>query len=501
MGITNHISNVNFSAHTKTFNNPLYKPSVDQGLTKWAKVGPQNLGVNFTVQTKGGHKTVNTAQLDAKPRARAPKDLMGTKLVAWQKANGQGLPHVDPQAKDFRPTIAPTDTNYTAQMFDYRTGKETGLGVVHRAIDVATFGGSFVAKNVAAGGIAVAAVGMTKAQKAGKPLEIALTGGTGNIGSHTTFKIANGDLAADSVNLRLFARLESPNSISKLEGLKAEVRDLGAANRTIHDISIHNDYRTLFKDVDLAMLVGAAPRPAGAERIAVLAQNGPGFREAAIAFNEVAPNHAKTAILGNPVNNNTDIFGRWLGSRFGEHAVTGVSKIDESRVIGMLAERLKVPPSEIKNVAIFGNHDSTLAINLSQATVRGEPISKHIDKKWFEEVLVPTVQNRGGEIKNLRGISSVGSASQALIDHANLWLHGTPQGGWTTMVLRSDGSYGVPAGMASSFPVEVAKGGTLKIVQGLQFDSFGIEGMKKTIEGLQNEVRLSREFWPHFRPD
>ena len=92
-----------------------------------------------------------------------------------------------------------------------------------------------------------------------------------------------------------------------------------------------------------------------------------------------------------------------------------------------------------------------------------------VDETWIHEVFIPTVAGRGAAIIDARGASSAASAANAAIDHVHDWINGTPADTWTSAAVVSDGSYGVPEGLVSGFPV-VSRNGRYEIVHGLQID-------------------------------
>ncbi|MGD9529683.1 MAG: malate dehydrogenase, partial [Pseudonocardia sp.] len=66
------------------------------------------------------------------------------------------------------------------------------------------------------------------------------------------------------------------------------------------------------------------------------------------------------------------------------------------------------------------------------------------------------------------------------------WVFGSPEGSWTSAGIPSDGSFGVPAGLFSSFPV-VSRDGRWEIVQGLELDGFARERIRLTVAELEEE--------------
>jgi malate dehydrogenase len=109
-----------------------------------------------------------------------------------------------------------------------------------------------------------------------------------------------------------------------------------------------------------------------------------------------------------------------------------------------------------------------------------------VDQDWLESDFIPTVQQRGAAIIDARGASSAASAASATIDHTRDWLSGSASGDWLSMAVTSDGSYGVPEGLVSSFPVTTTDG-TYEIVQGLDINEFSRHRIDASARELSEE--------------
>jgi len=109
-----------------------------------------------------------------------------------------------------------------------------------------------------------------------------------------------------------------------------------------------------------------------------------------------------------------------------------------------------------------------------------------VDPEWLRNTFIPTVAKRGAAIIDARGASSAASAANAAIDHMHSWIHGTPADDWVSAAVVSDGSYGVPEGLLSGFPV-TSTGGTWQIVQDLTIDQFSRDRIDASIAELAEE--------------
>ena len=300
------------------------------------------------------------------------------------------------------------------------------------------------------------------------PVKVAVTGAAGQIGYSLLFRIASGALLGPDtpVELRL---LEITPALHALEGVVMELDD--CAFPLLSAVRIGDDAESMFDGVNLALLVGARPRTKGMERGDLLEANGAIFTAQGKALNAAAADDVKVLVTGNPANTNALIAMRNAPDIPNER-FTALTRLDHNRAIAQLAAKTGAPVSEVRKMTIWGNHSATQYPDVFHAEVRGQNAAEVVnDQAWIENDFIPTVQKRGAAIIEARGSSSAASAANATIDHARTWLQGTAEGDWTSMAVPSDGSYGVPEGVISSFPVTVA-GGQYSIVQGLEIDDF-----------------------------
>ena len=302
---------------------------------------------------------------------------------------------------------------------------------------------------------------------ANAPVNITVTGAAGNIGYALLFRIASGALLGPDqrVNLRL---LEIPPAVKAAEGTAMELFD--SAFPTLGSVDIFDDAKAAFEGANIAFLVGSMPRKAGMERADLLSANGGIFGPQGEALNAGAAEDIKVLVVGNPANTNALIAASHApdipSSRF-----TAMTRLDHNRALAQLATKAGCHVTDIDKVTVWGNHSSTQYPDLTQATVKGAPVTDILaDRAWVEDDFIPTVAKRGAAIIDARGASSAASAASAAIDHVHDWVLGT-SGSWTSSSIMSDGSYGVPEGIISSFPC-TSENGEWKIVQGLEIDDF-----------------------------
>ncbi|WP_153502825.1 malate dehydrogenase [Cumulibacter manganitolerans] len=320
------------------------------------------------------------------------------------------------------------------------------------------------------------------------PVKVAVTGAAGQIGYSLLFRIASGALfGADTpVELRL---LEITPALKALEGVVMELDD--CAFPTLAKVEIGDDPNKVFDGVNHALLVGARPRGPGMERGDLLEANGGIFAPQGKALNEVAADDVHITVTGNPANTNA-LIAMNNAPDIPDTRFSALTRLDHNRAISQLAAKLGVPVTEIKKMTIWGNHSATQYPDLFHAEVSGKNAAETVgDQDWLAGTFIPTVAKHGAAIIDARGASSAASAASATIDHARDWALGSAQDDWVSMAVASDGSYGVPEGLISSFPV-VCKNGEYQIVQGLDIDEFSRGKIDASVKELEEEREAVR---------
>ncbi|MBA8824700.1 malate dehydrogenase [Saccharopolyspora lacisalsi] len=314
------------------------------------------------------------------------------------------------------------------------------------------------------------------------PVTVTVTGAAGQIGYALLFRIASGQLidAETPIKLRL---LEIPKAVTAAEGTAMELTD--CAFPLLSDIEVTDDARKAFDGTNIAMLVGARPRSQGMERGDLLEANGGIFKPQGEAINAGAASDVRVLAVGNPANTNALITQAHAPDVPAER-FTAMTRLDHNRALAQLAAKLGVSVAEIRRLAIWGNHSATQYPDIFHADVGGENAAEQVEQDWIRDDFIPTVSKRGAAIIEARGASSAASAANAAIDHVHTWVNGTDEGDWTSAGVVSDGSYGVPEGLISSFPV-TARDGRYEIVQGLDIDAFSRERIDASVQELTEE--------------
>lgn len=320
------------------------------------------------------------------------------------------------------------------------------------------------------------------------PLKVAVTGAAGQIGYSLLFRIASGAIAGDRpVELRL---LEIEPALKALEGVVMELDDCAFPN--LAGVEIGSDPEKIFDGVNLALLVGARPRGPGMERGDLLSANGAIFTAQGKALNKVAADDVRVGVTGNPANTNA-LIAATNAPDIPQERFSALTRLDHNRAISQLAAKTGAAVTDIKQMTIWGNHSATQYPDIFHAEIAGKNAAEVVnDQAWIADTFIPTVAKRGAAIIDARGASSAASAASATCDAARDWLHGTPAGDWVSMAVVSDGSYGVPEGLVSSFPVTTANG-DWSIVQGLEIDDFSRGKIDASVTELADEKQAVTE--------
>jgi malate dehydrogenase len=321
------------------------------------------------------------------------------------------------------------------------------------------------------------------------PARVAVTGAAGQIGYSLLFRIASGAMLGPDqpVVLQL---LEITPALPALEGVAMELDD--CAFPLLEGIVRTDDPDTAFGDADYALLVGAMPRKAGMERADLLSANGGIFRPQGKALSDSAKRDVKVLVVGNPANTNA-LIAQQNAPGLEPRQFTAMTRLDHNRAVSQLAQRTGAPVSSIQRMTIWGNHSTTQYPDLFHCEVDGKNAYELVgDHEWVDGTFIPTVAKRGAAIIEARGASSAASAANAAIDHVRDWALGTREGDWVSMAVASDGSYGVPEGLISSFPC-VCAGGEYEIVTGLDIDDYSRAKIDASAAELAEERDAVRE--------
>lgn len=314
------------------------------------------------------------------------------------------------------------------------------------------------------------------------PVRVAVTGAAGQISYSLIFRIAAGDMLGKDqpVVLQL---LEIPAAMNALQGVVMELKD--CAFPLLQDVVATDNPEEAFEDIDYALLVGAKPRGKGMERSDLLKSNAAIFSVQGKALNQCASRDARILVVGNPANTNALITLK-NAPDLNPKNFCAMMRLDHNRALNQLAEKTGSHVNDIQHMAVWGNHSATQYPDIRFATVKGQAAFDLVDRNWYENEFIPTVQQRGAEIIKARGASSAASAAAAAVDHMRNWVLGTQGDEWVSMAVLSNGSYGIAEDIVYSFPM-TCDGGSYHIVQDLEIDDFSRARMLTTEQELLQE--------------
>ena len=315
-----------------------------------------------------------------------------------------------------------------------------------------------------------------------RPIKVTVTGAAGQIGYALLFRIAAGAMLGEKTPVSL-SLLEIPAAVKAAEGTAMELDD--CAFPLLSDVEVTDDPRRAFDGTSVALLVGARPRGPGMERGDLLSANGQIFKPQGEALNAAAADDIRVLVVGNPANTNA-LIAQSHAPDIPADRFSAMMRLDHNRALTQIAKKLSTSVTEISNLTVWGNHSSTQYPDLFHAEVNGQPVMDAVDQEWLTSTFIPGVAKRGAAIIDARGASSAASAANAAIDHVNSWALGTRENDWTSAAIVSDGSYGIPEGLISGFPVTSTKD-SWEIVQGLSINDYSRSRINASVAELEEE--------------
>jgi malate dehydrogenase len=322
-----------------------------------------------------------------------------------------------------------------------------------------------------------------------KQVKVVVTGATGQVAYALLPRIAAGEMFGPDtdVDLRLS---DIPQMIDKAKGVVMELED--GAYPLLSRVTASADRAETHADADWVLLVGSAPRGPGMERGDLIRKNGPIFVDEGKAIAQRAAKGVRVVVVGNPCNTNC-LIARANAKSVPDDRWSAMTRLDQNRARSLLANKADARVKDVKRLAIWGNHSATLYPDFTNATVSGKAATQAVDRAWLEKDFIPAVQQRGAAVIAARGASSAFSAAQALIDHVRSLVTATPRDDWFSAAVVSDGSYSVPRGLVSSFPLQSKGDGGYEIARDVKLDRFATEKLAATIAELEKERDLVKD--------
>ena len=321
------------------------------------------------------------------------------------------------------------------------------------------------------------------------PIRIAVTGAAGQIGYSLLFRIASGAMFGPDQPVILHL-IEIEPALPALQGVVMELQD--CAFPLLKGIVATASLEQGFNGVNWALLVGSVPRKAGMERKDLLSINGKIFTGQGKAIAAHAAPDVRILVVGNPCNTNCLIAmnnaksipaDRWFA----------MTMLDQNRSVTQLALKAGVDTTAVTNLAIWGNHSSTMYPDYFNAKISGQPATSVItDEAWYKETFIPTIQQRGAAIIKARGLSSAASAANAVVDTVWNLTHATAPGDWFSVSVCSHGTYGIEPGLIFSYPIR-SNGKAWDIVADVPLNDFSRSKILATEKELKEEKALVAE--------
>ena len=326
------------------------------------------------------------------------------------------------------------------------------------------------------------------------PIRVAITGAAGQIGYSLLFRIASGAMFGPEQPVILHL-IEVPDekALKALGGVIMELED--CAFPLLKGCVPTSDLNEGFRGVNWSLLVGARPRGPGMERKDLLTANGKIFTGQGAAIAKNAARDVRTLVVGNPCNTNSLIA---MNSAAGvpREQFFAMTALDENRARTQLAKKAGVPVETITNLAIWGNHSSTMYPDFFNAKIQNRPATDVIGhREWLEKDFISIVQKRGAAIIEARGLSSAASAANAVVDTVRRLTTPTAAGDWFSVAVCSDGSYGIEKGLMFSYPIRT-DGKQWEVVQGLPVNEFSRAKITATENELKEEKSLVADLLP-----
>ena len=327
-----------------------------------------------------------------------------------------------------------------------------------------------------------------------RTVRVVVTGATGQVAYALLPRIAAGEMFGPEVEVDL--RLaDIPPMIEKAKGVVMELED--GAYPLLARVSASADRAESHAGADWILLVGSVPRGPGMERGDLIRKNGPIFVEEGKAIAQHGATNVHVVVVGNPCNTNCLIARTAAGSKVPDERWTALTRLDQNRARSLLAAKAKARVRDVTKLAIWGNHSATLYPDFTNALVAGKKAADAVEQAWLETEFIPAVQQRGAAVIAARGASSAFSAAQAIVDHVRSLVRKTPGDDWASLAVVSDGSYGVPRGLVSSFPCRAVDNGAgdsaFEIVDGIPLNDFAKAKIAATIAELEKEREIVKD--------
>jgi malate dehydrogenase len=326
------------------------------------------------------------------------------------------------------------------------------------------------------------------------PLRVAVTGAAGQIGYSLLFRIVSGAMfGPDQPVILHLIEIPDEKALAALSGVCMELED--CAFPLLRGVVPTSSLDEGFQGVNWALLVGAVPRKAGMERKDLLGINGKIFTGQGRAIAKNAAQDVRVLVVGNPCNTNS-LIAMNNASGVPPDRFFAMTMLDENRARTQLAKKAGVDVTAISNLAIWGNHSSTMFPDFFNAKISGQPVTSVIkDDAWLKGEFITTIQQRGAAIIKARGLSSAASAANAIVDTVRRLTTPTKSGDWFSVAVCTPGDYGIARGLIFSYPIRT-DGRKWEIVPNVPLNDFSRAKITATEAELKEEQALVADLLP-----
>ena len=325
------------------------------------------------------------------------------------------------------------------------------------------------------------------------PIKIAVTGAAGQICYNLLFRIASGEVFGKNQPIVLHL-LEIESAMKYLDGVVLELEDCGF--KCLLNIKTFTDENLCFNGVHFAILVGSFPRQKGMARSDLITKNAQIFKKQGIALLK-ADQAIKVVVVGNPCNTNA-LIALKNSQDIPCERFSAMTALDENRAKFQIYAHSKIPISEIKNFAIWGNHSITMVADYLNATCKDKPLleSYNFESQWLQNDFFTMIQERGAKIIEARGKSSAASAASSCIDHLKSLITVTEADDcFSAAFLSHHNPYGLDQDLVFSMPM-IFDGVSYKIKTGFKHDQFLQQKIQYTQTELLKEKQTVKDLLP-----
>jgi len=329
-----------------------------------------------------------------------------------------------------------------------------------------------------------------------EPIRVAVSGAAGQIGYSLLPMLASGFTFGPARRVVLQCMdLNLEGVRENMRGIEMELHDGNFP--MLQSVIFTTDETVAFRDADYAILLGAFPRQEGRNMREAMQKNVLIFRTMGHAIQEHAKKTCMVTVVGNLSATNAFICGHFA-PRLPRQNFFALTRLDQHRACGQLAQRAGVSPSDVKNIIVWGAHSKTP--DFDHCKIRGKPIKEALaseeDQQWLRDELPQELSQRGASILKARRQGGAMSTARAIACHVRDLHMGLRSGEFASMGVWSAGNpYGVDNGLVFSLPVLCHGVGRYSVATGLELSDSCKEMMRAAEAELLSEREMAKEFF------